>query len=162
MARTENMILGIWDGHDSGACIVDKGRICVAVNEERFTRRKLEIGFPKNSILYCLKAMASRPDDIQDIAYSTRDFSLTLTRIVPKIKENYYYVRRRIRKARFENINRRILNHTGKFRTNSIFRKISNYKIKDTLRKIGFKDFRLYDIDHHKMGLEMVVVLLLA
>ena len=47
-------ILGIWDGHDSGASIVEDGRIKFAVNEERFTRRKLDVGFPVNSIISCL------------------------------------------------------------------------------------------------------------
>ena len=37
--------LGIWDGHDSGAaCFVD-GRLAVCINEERLSRRKLEIAF---------------------------------------------------------------------------------------------------------------------
>ena len=44
-------VLGIWDGHDAGACIVEKNRIEVAVNEERFTKRKLDVGFPFNSII---------------------------------------------------------------------------------------------------------------
>lgn len=32
-------ILGIWDGHDAGACIVENGEIKVAINEERLTRK---------------------------------------------------------------------------------------------------------------------------
>ena len=28
-------ILGIWDGHDAGASILEDGRIKVAINEER-------------------------------------------------------------------------------------------------------------------------------
>lgn len=48
-------ILGIWDGHDAGACIVENGRILVAINEERLTRKKLDIGFPENSIKACLE-----------------------------------------------------------------------------------------------------------
>jgi len=30
-------VLGIWDGHDAGACIVEGSEIKIAVNEERFT-----------------------------------------------------------------------------------------------------------------------------
>ena len=39
-------ILGIWDGHDSGAALLQDGRLRFAVNEERLTRRKLEVRFP--------------------------------------------------------------------------------------------------------------------
>ena len=43
-------ILGIWDGHDSGAAIIKDDQILFAINEERLTRRKLEINFPEQSI----------------------------------------------------------------------------------------------------------------
>ena len=41
-------ILGIWDGHDSGAAIIKGNEILAAINEERLTRRKLEIIFQIN------------------------------------------------------------------------------------------------------------------
>ena len=34
-------ILGIWDGHDSGAALLQDGQLRFAVNEERLSRRKL-------------------------------------------------------------------------------------------------------------------------
>ena len=49
------VILGIWDGHDAGAALVVGGQLVAAVNEERFTRRKLEIRFPVHSIECCLQ-----------------------------------------------------------------------------------------------------------
>ena len=49
--------LGIWDGHDSGAAVFVDGRLAVAINEERLTRRKLEISFPRLSIRACLDAL---------------------------------------------------------------------------------------------------------
>jgi len=83
-------ILGIWDGHDCGAAIVEGNEIKVAVNEERFTRRKLEVGFPENSVKCCLDFLGLKPTDISDIAITTTDFAKTLTRVLPKLKENYY------------------------------------------------------------------------
>ena len=59
-ARIVN-ILGIWDGHDSGAALLVDGRLVAAVNEERLTRRKLEVGFPSASIASCLAMAALRP-----------------------------------------------------------------------------------------------------
>lgn len=41
--------------HDSAAAIVIDGRIEAAAQEERFTRKKHDHGFPQNAIDYCLK-----------------------------------------------------------------------------------------------------------
>ena len=41
--------------HDSAATLVRDGEIIAAVQEERFTRRKHDPGFPDNAINYCLE-----------------------------------------------------------------------------------------------------------
>jgi carbamoyltransferase len=40
--------------HDSAACLVRDGEIVAAAQEERFTRKKHDPGFPQNAIDYCL------------------------------------------------------------------------------------------------------------
>ncbi len=40
--------------HDSAACLIQDGTITAAVQEERFTRKKGDNRFPKNSVKYCL------------------------------------------------------------------------------------------------------------
>ena len=42
--------------HDSAAAIVEDGRIVAAAQEERFTRRKHDAGFPRRAATYCLEA----------------------------------------------------------------------------------------------------------
>ncbi|MFI5336180.1 MAG: carbamoyltransferase [Opitutales bacterium] len=42
--------------HDSAAALVVDGRIVAAAQEERFTRRKHDAGFPQRAIEYCLQA----------------------------------------------------------------------------------------------------------
>ena len=42
--------------HDSAAALVEDGRIVAAAQEERFTRRKHDAGFPAHAIQYCLEA----------------------------------------------------------------------------------------------------------
>ena len=42
--------------HDSAAALVEDGRIVAAAQEERFTRKKHDAGFPANAIAYCLDA----------------------------------------------------------------------------------------------------------
>ena len=81
------IVLGIWDGHNSSASLIENGKIVAAVNEERFTKRKLEPLFPNKSIKYCLSYLNLKPKDIRHIAFSTSDFSVTLTRLFPRIKE---------------------------------------------------------------------------
>src|SRR5436190_18767528 len=39
---------------DSAACLLDEGRIVAAAQEERFTRKKHDDGFPLNAVRYCL------------------------------------------------------------------------------------------------------------
>ena len=41
--------------HDSAACLVEDGRIVAAAQEERFTRKKHDAGFPSHAVEYCLR-----------------------------------------------------------------------------------------------------------
>ncbi len=41
--------------HDSAAALIRDGEIIAAAQEERFTRRKHDPGFPSNAMAYCLK-----------------------------------------------------------------------------------------------------------
>ena len=41
--------------HDSAACLLKDGEIIAAAQEERFTRKKHDAGFPSNAINYCLE-----------------------------------------------------------------------------------------------------------
>ncbi len=147
-------VLGIWDGHNSSACLIENGKIKSAVSEERFTRRKLEILFPYNSIKYCLSSNNLNPKDIKDIAFSTSDWAATLTRGVSWLKNDFWYKRRRhlVDKPITWDIDLQILNQTGKLKSNSIFRKFSRYALTKYLSKLGFdmNKTRLHLVDHHK------------
>ncbi len=84
LSLEERWVLGIWDGHDAGAALVRGEKILVAVNEERLTRRKLEVGFPRLSIGACLNHAGLAPADIGTVAASTTDPAKTLTRLLPR------------------------------------------------------------------------------
>jgi carbamoyltransferase len=88
-------ILGLWDGHDSGAALLQDGRLTFAINEERLSRRKLEVQFPSRSIAATLAHAGLSPREIDLIAISTFDPAKTLGRWWPGSKERYYAVRRR-------------------------------------------------------------------
>jgi len=55
--------------HDSAAALIDDGRIVAAAQEERFTRKKHDAGFPTNAIAYCLGEAAARLGDIDRIVF---------------------------------------------------------------------------------------------
>ena len=41
--------------HDSAASLIQDGKIIAAAQEERFTRKKHDPGFPANAIKFCLE-----------------------------------------------------------------------------------------------------------
>ena len=47
--------------HDSAACLVVDGQIVAAAQEERFTRKKHDPGFPSLAIEYCLREAGKSP-----------------------------------------------------------------------------------------------------
>ncbi len=144
-------VLGIWDGHDSGAALIKDNRIIYAANEERFTKRKLEVRFPYHSIRAALEFERIRPTDIKAIAFPTLEFTKTLSRVFPAQKEAYYRFRRRkMLRPKFES-----LMHYQKYLMTSIgvlplCGVVSRSAISGSLRAMGFKDFRLYAVDHHQ------------
>ncbi len=143
-------ILGIWDGHDAGATLVEDNKVIFAANEERFTKRKLEVNFPKHSIEAALRYAKIKPDDIEHIAFSTTEFAKTIERMFPKMRENYYIFRRRKRlKPRFSD-----LRHMLKYSITSIgitpgSTTINKHMLGKELRNMGFDKFKLYAVEHH-------------
>jgi carbamoyltransferase len=55
--------------HDSAAAIVVDGDLVAAAQEERFTRRKHDAGFPRHAVAYCLKEAGVAPDNLDFIAF---------------------------------------------------------------------------------------------
>jgi carbamoyltransferase len=144
-------ILGIWDGHDSGAALLRDGRVVAAVNEERLTRRKLEIAFPSRSIAACLAQADLAPYRIDIVAASTSDPAKTLGRLWPGSKERYYAVRRR---QAFPGVAARAT-RTLKYRMTEwapgpISARISRLALERTIARHGFVRGSLRIVDHHR------------
>jgi carbamoyltransferase len=55
--------------HDSAAAIVVDGDIVAAAQEERFTRKKHDAGFPLHAVAYCLDEAGLKPDDLDFVAF---------------------------------------------------------------------------------------------
>jgi carbamoyltransferase len=67
----ENIILGIHDGHNSGATLSGDGVILASVQEERLSRTKNEVGYPTLSIEEVLRIAGINATSIRSVVYST-------------------------------------------------------------------------------------------
>jgi carbamoyltransferase len=55
--------------HDSAACLVRDGEIVAAAQEERFTRKKHDAGFPRNAAAYCVREAGIGFGDLDLVVY---------------------------------------------------------------------------------------------
>ncbi|HLC81796.1 MAG TPA: carbamoyltransferase C-terminal domain-containing protein [Candidatus Nanoarchaeia archaeon] len=64
-------VLGIHDGHNASACLIEDGQIRLAMQEERLTNKKNQAGFPIESIKFLLSYSKLRPGEIDFVALSS-------------------------------------------------------------------------------------------
>ena len=60
--------------HDSAACIIKDGKILVAAQEERFTRKKHDASFPSLAIMSCLKEANIKSTDLDYVVFYEKPF----------------------------------------------------------------------------------------
>jgi carbamoyltransferase len=60
--------------HDSAACVVVDGEIVAAAQEERFTRKKHDPGFPSKAIDYCLRQAGKTGRDVDYVVFYEKPF----------------------------------------------------------------------------------------
>ena len=60
--------------HDSAACLLRDGKIIAAAQEERFTRKKHDSGFPHHAIQYCLKEANIAASQINNVVFYEKPF----------------------------------------------------------------------------------------
>jgi carbamoyltransferase len=60
--------------HDSAAALLTDGDIVAAVQEERFTRKKHDSGFPRHAIAYCLDAAGISLGDVDHVVFYDKPF----------------------------------------------------------------------------------------
>jgi carbamoyltransferase len=64
-------VIGVYDGHNSSAALSINGQIICAVQEERFTKRKNETGFPALAVKYILETYNLDNSNIDIVAMAT-------------------------------------------------------------------------------------------
>jgi carbamoyltransferase len=142
-------VLGIWDGHDSGAALIKGDAVVFAVNEERLSRRKLEVGFPNLSIKACIVGAGLTPKDITLVSCSTADVAKTLTRLFPFMKERHYQLRRRKVKPPLLEIQKQFKFLMTTMGAGPLSKSLSSSKIREELGKRGLEGSELHIVDHH-------------
>src|SRR5213594_4318553 len=55
--------------HDSAAALFQDGKLVAAAQEERFTRKKHDAGFPGQAIAYCLREGGIRPAQLDYVGF---------------------------------------------------------------------------------------------
>lgn len=60
--------------HDSAACLLSGGEIVAAAQEERFTRKKHDATFPRQSIKYCLEEVGITACQIDNVVFYEKPF----------------------------------------------------------------------------------------
>ncbi len=60
--------------HDSAAALVEDGRVVAAAQEERFTRRKHDAGYPHHAIGFCLDQAGATLDAVDRVAFYDKPF----------------------------------------------------------------------------------------
>jgi len=149
MEHTHPYVLGIWDGHDAGAALIKGNDILFAVNEERLTRRKLEVGFPVNSIRACLEDSGVKPKEVGVISCSTADVAKTLTRLVPAMKERHYLIRRRKMKPPLLHSQKLFKFWMTTRGAGPLSKALSTMNLRRELKNLDFDGFEFQLVDHH-------------
>ena len=60
--------------HDSAAALIEDGRLVGAAQEERFTRKKHDSGFPEKAVEYCLGEAGIKLADVDYVAFYDKPF----------------------------------------------------------------------------------------
>ena len=60
--------------HDAAAALVMNGQIVAAAQEERFTRKKHDAGFPVHALKYCLEEAGISPAELDWVAFYDKPF----------------------------------------------------------------------------------------
>ena len=60
--------------HDSAAALIEDGALVGAAQEERFTRKKHDSGFPEKAVQYCLDTAGIKLGDVDYVAFYDKPF----------------------------------------------------------------------------------------
>lgn len=67
--------------HDSAAALLRDGELVATAQEERFTRKKHDAGYPSNAIAWCLHDAGLKPDELTAVVFYEKPLT-TFVRLI--------------------------------------------------------------------------------
>src|SRR5689334_1041502 len=60
--------------HDSAAALIRDGEVIAAAQEERFTRKKHDSGFPAHAAEFCCSSARIKPEELDHVVFYEKPF----------------------------------------------------------------------------------------
>lgn len=103
MKNQSHYILGLNISHNASAALLKDSRLIASVSEERFTRRKNQIGFPAKSIKFLLKFAHIKPKDLNQVVVATKN-PHAVSKLLTRGRLTLEQEKKFIRNKKYENI----------------------------------------------------------
>lgn len=144
-------VLGIHDGHNSGACILQDGKVAAAVSAERLSRVKNDTGYSAAAVAEVLRIAAIKPSDVSIVAIASTQRS---TREWFMQTDSWYKSRLPgiVANAEFAFPPLRSLYPAVNFVTRNFIKRVllNNSSLVARIKKdFGFENARFSFVDHH-------------
>ncbi len=131
-------IIGIHDGHNSAACLVEDGVVVAALQEERLTRTKNENCFPHRAVQWILDSTGTDPAELDFVAMHSTHMPYPKTR--EEMMEEY---------ATSQTFGSAVKQLVKKTPVNARFRKKRRMTRLAEIRKAGLPVEKAVFVDHH-------------
>lgn len=131
-------ILGIHDGHNASACLLEDGVVRAAVQEERLSRLKNHNGFPERAIRWVLSSTGTEPANVDRVAFNS--LHMPYPKTTKELLEEY---------ARSQSLStglKRLIKHTPVLAWHRSRRRASRI---DAARQAGLPVERIVFVEHH-------------
>jgi len=132
-------ILGIHDGHNATAALLDDGRIVAAVSEERIVRTKNVDCFPEHAIADCLRTAGCTVADVDFVAFNGehQPYSRTRAELMAAFRQA----------SSAKTALRKFLRRTP---VNAYFRKRRRATRLENAGRMGFDEKKVRFVEHHR------------
>lgn len=129
-------ILGIHEGHNASACLLEDGRIKYCIQEERLTNSKNFWGFPEKSILKICELDEISVSDIDYIALAAKHMAKP-----SNVLEDYQAQKKSVKSIMIE-----VAMKTPVYKQ---YRKMVRKERINRVKKLGAKEDKILFVDHH-------------
>ena len=139
-------ILGVHEGHNASACLLEDGQIKYCIQEERLTNQKNYFGFPVKSIKKIFALANINAEELDFVAMSSFYVSRPHN-VLTAYKEQSTSYKTLMRKEQLLGLMKKTSLYTF-IRNRIVVNRRKNERLKD-LAKVGISEKRVIFVDHH-------------